>query len=76
MAWLSQPEAETLRLFLSETIKLEFERLYVGHWDKNGNDLSDVHRGQIKALREVYDIKEVLLNHQKQEAEKNKKEGA
>jgi len=68
VAWLSLPEAETLLVFLSETIKLDFERLYMGPADKNNNDLSDVYRGRIKALREVFQLRDALkrqLEHDK-----------
>jgi len=55
-------------VFLSETIKLDFERLYMGPADKNNNDLSDVYRGRIKALREVFQLRDALkrqLEHDK-----------
>lgn len=80
IVWLAQPEAEVFRNYLAENIQLSFERLLAGQTDKQGNDLADVYRGYIKALREIFNMKIALENQvaqdkkQAEEDEKRKKQ--
>lgn len=76
IVWLAQPEAEVFRNYLAENIQLSFERLLAGQTDKQGNDLADVYRGYIKALREIFNMKmalEAQITQDKKQAEENEK---
>lgn len=80
IVWLAQPEAEVFRNYLAENIQLSFERLLAGQTDKQGNDLTDIYRGYIKALREIFNMKMALEaqvaqdKKQVEESEKKKKQ--
>lgn len=69
IAWLAQPEAEVFRSYLAENIQIAFEKLLSGPKDKEGNDISDIFRGYLKGLREIFNMKIALENQAKQDKE-------
>lgn len=60
LAWLSRSEGQTFLTFLSETRDIYINSLIQGRSDSQGNDLSDVFRGMIKAIDYINSLKAIL----------------
>jgi hypothetical protein len=70
--WVQRPEWETFQLYLSALCDHYRNYLERGVYDKAGHDLSDLHRGMIKILKELMSFNEAVLAQKKKQEEESK----